>query len=129
MGVAGATGQMLVGDIDIVKDDIPGLGPSPEISISIDEAFFNSKIGGELVLTARMFSDEGPADIGAPGLADDERILFAFTNPNEDLVDSVLGMTPRPRIDFSSVPEPGGITFLMLSGAFLTLTRRRFSRV
>lgn len=70
-------------------------------------------------------SDEEPTDIGEPGLTDDERILFAFTNPNEDFVDSSLGVTPRPRIDFSSVREPSGILFFTLGGAFLTLTRRR----
>lgn len=119
MGVAGAPDQMLLGDVDIVKDEIPGLGTPPEVSISIDEAFFNTMIGGELVLTARMASDDGPTDFGPPGLAGDERIIFAFTNPNEDFVDSTLGITARPRIEFSAVPEPGSFAFLLVCGVVL----------
>ncbi len=128
LGVASTPGQELVGEAMIVKADIPGLGPSPELVIPLDVTFFNDSIGSEIVLGGRIASDEGPEDIFAPGFVvppdgavgvEDERILFAFTNPNGDTIDSILGETVRPRIEFVTIPEPRGILIGLLAAILM----------
>ena len=117
----------------LVKDDIPGLGPAAELVVPLDVAFINDSIGGEIVLGGRIASDEGPEDIFSPGGVlppngmsglEDERILFAFTNPNGDTIDSILGETVRPRIEFTPVPEPCGMVLGLLATTLLATCRR-----
>ena len=126
LGVASTPGQEPVGETMLVMADIPGLGPAAELVVPLDVAFFNDALGGELVLGGRIASDEGPEDIFMPagvGL-EDQRILFGFTNPNSETVDSPIGETVRPRIEFTLVPEPCGVVMGLL-GAPLLATRRR----
>lgn len=105
-----ASGREFLGDAYMSAIDFPG--PYAEVHIPISIDYINDHLGEEIVITGRVSDDEEPI----PGT----RNLFKFTNPG-DIIDSGLGMTARPRIEYTLVPAPAAL----ILGLLLPLARKR----
>ncbi|MEM9294852.1 MAG: PEP-CTERM sorting domain-containing protein [Planctomycetota bacterium] len=113
------TGDLL-GDLEVEDPIVFAPDPPPAelfVPLSSPEAltYINDAIGGTLILSARLFSDE----IFPP---DSPRFVFAGTNPG--VPPPFTAPTPPVFIDLTFVPEPG-TGLVALAGASLLGARRR----